>query len=132
VQLQNAKERFEKQGLRLAAISYDRAPILMDFAKRHKIEFPMLADPNSQVICSFNVLNSEAKGMTKGMAHPGFFFIDESGAIREKYFEAKYTNRFTANNVIRKLFPELTEEVSDTVEASHLRLTLSCRGAGSP
>ena len=85
----------------------------------------MLADPNSQVICSFNVLNSEAKGMTKGMAHPGFFFIDESGAIREKYFEAKYTNRFTANNVIRKLFPELTEEVSDTVEASHLRLTLS-------
>jgi hypothetical protein len=125
VQLQNAKERFEKQGLRLAAISYDSAPILMDFAKRHKIEFPMLADPNSQVIRSFNVLNSEAKGMTKGMAQPGFFFIDESGAIREKYFEAKYTNRFTANNVIGKLFPELTEEVNDTIEASHLRLTLS-------
>src|SRR5205807_1705199 len=70
VQLQNAKERFENQGLRLAAICYDSAPILMDFAKRHKIEFPMLADPNSQVIRSFNVLNSEAKGMTKGMAHP--------------------------------------------------------------
>jgi len=48
-----------------------------------------IADPNSQVIRSFNVLNSEAKGITKGMAHPGFFFIDESGAIREKYFEAK-------------------------------------------
>src|SRR5260370_30182616 len=63
--------------------------------------------------------------MSTGMAHPGFVFIDESGAIREKYFEAKYTNRFTANNVIGKLFPELTEEVSDTVEASHLRLTLS-------
>ncbi len=125
MQLQNAKERFEKRGLSLAAISYDSAPILMDFAKRHKIEFPMLADPNSQVIRSFNVLNSEAKGMTKGMAHPGFFFIDESGAIREKYFEAEYTNRFTANNVIGKLFPELTDEVSDTVEASHLRLTLS-------
>src|SRR5258707_12218929 len=61
----------------------------------------------------FNVLNSEAKGMTKGMAHPGFFFIDESGAIREKYFESKYTNRFTANNVIGKLLPELIEEVSD-------------------
>jgi DsbC/DsbD-like thiol-disulfide interchange protein len=59
------------------------------------------------------------------MAHPGFFYIDESGTIREKYFETKYTNRFTANNVIGKLFPELAEEVSDTVEASHLRLTLS-------
>src|SRR5882672_1743931 len=85
----------------------------------------MLADPNSQVIRSFNVLNAEAKGMTRGMAHPGFFYIDVSGTIREKYFEAKYANRFTANNVIGKLFPELTEEVSHTVEAPHLRVTLS-------
>ena len=46
------------------------------------------------------------------MAHPGFFFIDTGGVIREKYFEAKYTDRFTPNNVIGKLFPELTEEVS--------------------
>ncbi len=125
MQLQNAKERFEKQGLCLAAISYDSPAILRDFAKRHKIEFPLLADPNSQVIRSFDVLNADAKGMTKGMAHPGFFYVDESGAIREKYFEAQYTNRFTANNVIGKLFPELTEEVSHTVEAPHLRLTLS-------
>jgi AhpC/TSA family len=125
VQLQNAKDRFEKQGLYLAAISYDSPAILTDFAKRHKINFPLLADPNSQVIRSFNVLNAEARGMTKGMAHPGFFYIDESGTIREKYFEAKYTNRFTANNVIGKLFPELTEEVSHTVEAPHLRVTLS-------
>jgi hypothetical protein len=125
VQLQNAKERFEKQGLYLAAISYDSPAILMDFAKRRKIKFPMLADSNSQVIRSFNVLNAEAKGMTKGMAHPGFFYIDESGTIREKYFEVKYTNRFTANNVIGKLFPELTEEVGQTVEAPHLRVTLS-------
>lgn len=118
-------ERFEKQGIKLAAISYDSPAILMDFAKRHNIEFPLLADPDSKVIRSFSVLNAEAKGMTKGMARPGFFFIDESGAIREKYFEAEYTNRFTANNVIGRLFPELTQEVSQTVEAPHLRLTLS-------
>src|SRR5260370_7667907 len=85
----------------------------------------MLADPNSQVIRSFDVLNAEAKGMTKGMAHPGFFYIDAAGTIREKYFEVKYTNRFTANNVIGKLFPELTEQVSHTVEAPHLPVTLS-------
>jgi hypothetical protein len=125
VQLQSAKARFEKQGIKLAAISYDSPAILTDFAKRHNIEFPLLADPDSKIIASFNVLNAEAKGMTKGMAHPGFFYIDESGAIREKYFEAQYTNRFTANNVIGKLFPELNEEVTQTVEAPHLRLTLS-------
>ena len=108
MQLQNAKQRFEAQSLKLAAISYDSPAILKDFTERHKIEFPLLADPNSEIIRSFHVLNAEAKGMTKGMAHPGFFYIDESGVIREKYFIAKYTDRLTANNVIAKLFPELS------------------------
>ena len=58
------------------------------------------------------------------MAHPGFFYIDSSGVVREKYFEAKYMDRFTANNVIGKIFPELTEEVSQKVDAPHLGLTL--------
>jgi AhpC/TSA family/Disulphide bond corrector protein DsbC len=125
VQLQNSSGRFEKQGIKLAAISYDSPAILTDFASRHQIQFPLLADSDSKVIRSFKVLNADAKGMTKGMAHPGFFYVDESGVIREKYFEAKYTDRFTANNVIGKLFPELAQEVSENVEAPHLRLTLS-------
>ena len=79
MQLQNAKQRFEVQGLKLAAISYDSPAILKDFAQRHKIEFPLLADPNSEIIRTFNVLNTAAKGMTKGMALPGFFYIDSSG-----------------------------------------------------
>jgi len=124
VQLQNAKQRFEAQGLKLAAISYDSPAILKDFAQRHKIEFPLLADPNSEIIRSFNVLNSEAKGMTKGMAYPGFFYIDSSGVIREKYFTPKYTDRLTANNVIAKLFPELSAEVTQNVNAPHLQLIL--------
>ena len=124
MQLQNAKAKFEQQGIKLAAISYDSQAILREFAKSHKIEFPLLADPESKVIRSFKVLNEEAKGMNKGMSHPGFFYIDQSGVIRERYFEAKYTNRFTANNVIGRLFPELTQEVSQTAEAALLRLTL--------
>jgi AhpC/TSA family/Disulphide bond corrector protein DsbC len=125
VQLQNAKQRFEVQGLKLAGISYDTPAILKDFAERHKIEFPLLADPNSQIIRSFHVLNGEAKGMTKGMAYPGFFYLDESGVIREKYFTPKYTDRLTANNVISKLFPELSAEVTQDIKAPHLQLTLA-------
>jgi hypothetical protein len=125
VQLQDAKQRFESQGLKLAAISYDSPAILQDFAKRHQIDFPLLADPNSEIIRSFHVLNSEAKGMTKGMAYPGFFYVDSSGLIREKYFTAKYTDRLTANNVIAKLFPELSAEVTQNVKGPHLQLTLA-------
>ncbi len=125
MQLQNAKQRFEAQGIKLAAISYDSPAILRDFANHHKIEFPLLADADSSLIRLFNVLNAEAKGMNKGMARPGFFYIDPEGVIRETYFEAKDIDRFTPNNVIGKLFPELTEEVRQNVEAPHLRLTLA-------
>jgi len=125
VQLQNAKQRFEAQGLKLAAVSYDSPAILKDFAERHKIEFPLLADPNSEVIRTFNVLNTQAKGMTKGMAYPGFFYLDADGIIREKYFTAKYTDRLTANNLIAKLFPELSAEVTQDIKAPHLQLSLA-------
>jgi hypothetical protein len=125
VQLQNAKQKFEAQGLKLAAISYDSPAILKDFAERHNIDFPLLADPNSETISKFHVLNNEAKGMNKGMAFPGFFFIDTNGVIREKYFTPKYTDRLTSNNVIAKLFPELGAEVSANIETAHLRLTLA-------
>ena len=125
MQLQKAKSRFEAQGIKLAAISYDSPAILKDFTDRHKIDFPLLADPSSEVIRRFKVLNEKADGMTKGMAFPGFYFIDKAGVVREKYFEANYVDRFTPNNVIAKLFPELTEEVSSKVEAPHLELALA-------
>ncbi len=125
MQLQNAKQRFEANGFKLAAISYDSPEILKDFADRLKIDFPLLSDPKSEIINRFGVLNAEATGMTKGMALPGYFYVDASGVIREKYFEAKYSDRFTANNVMIKLFPELAEGVSQKVEAPHLGLELT-------
>ena len=124
MQLQDAEQRFEEQGIKLAAISYDTSAILKDFTERHRIQYPLLADPDSQIIRSFNVLNAEATGKEKGMAHPGFFYIDSNGIIREKYFEVNYVDRFTPNNVVAKLFPELTEEVTANIDAPHLRLTL--------
>ena len=125
MQLQNAKQRFEAQGIKLAAVSYDNSAILEDFADRKKIDFPLLADPGSKVIRSFHVLNEKADGITRGMALPGFFYIDKAGVIREKYFEANYVDRFTPNNIIAKMFPELTEEVSSKVEAPHFEMALA-------
>jgi Disulphide bond corrector protein DsbC/AhpC/TSA family len=84
----------------------------------------MLADPDSKIIQAYGVLNAEATGMQKGFARPGYFFIDTSGVIREKFFEAKYRERLTGNSIIAKLFPELGQEVTETVEAPHLQLTL--------
>jgi Disulphide bond corrector protein DsbC/AhpC/TSA family len=84
----------------------------------------MLADPDSKTIQAYGVLNQEATGMQKGFARPGYFFIDSGGIIREKFFEAKYRERLTGNSIISKLFPELGQEVTETVEAPHLQLAL--------
>lgn len=108
----------------MAAISYDSQAILKDFADRHKIDFPLLADPGSRVIASYGVLNTDASGMQKGMALPGYFYIGPNEIIREKYFETAYVNRFTANNVLVKLFPELGEGVGEKLEAPHLTVEL--------
>jgi hypothetical protein len=62
--------------------------------------------------------------MQKGFARPGYFFIDSMGTIREKFFEAKYRERLTGNSLLAKLFPELGQEVTETVEAPHLQLAL--------
>ncbi|MGB8782049.1 MAG: redoxin domain-containing protein, partial [Terriglobales bacterium] len=124
VQLQSAIPRFEQQGVKLAAISYDSEAILKFFADRRKIDYPLLGDPESRIIKAYRVFNEEATGMQKGFARPGYFYIDSKGIIREKFFEAKYRERLTGNSIVARLFPELGQEVTETVEAPHLRLAL--------
>jgi len=84
----------------------------------------LLADPDSKTIRAYEVLNAEGTGQFKDMARPGYFFIDTKGVIREKFFEAKYRERFSGNNIIGKLFPALGDEVADNVEAPHLNLAV--------
>ncbi len=110
--------------MKLAAISYDSEEILKFFSDRHTIDYPLLGDPDSKTIKAYGVLNPEATGMQKGFARPGYFFIDTQNVIREKFFEAKYRERLTGNSIIAKLFPELGQEVTQTVQAPHLQLAL--------
>ena len=110
--------------MKFAAISYDSEAILKYFADRHKIEYPLLADPDSNIIAAYDVLNREAAGMQKGFARPGYFFIDTHGIIRERFFDPRYRERLTGNSIISKLFPELGQEVTETLEAPHLQVAL--------
>jgi len=122
--LQNAHEKFRQQGIGLAAISYDSEAILQDFTQRHKIEYPLIADPKSEIIRSYGLLNTAATGFTKGMAHPGYFYVTPNGTVKEKYFETVYTDRYTAGNLLLKLFPALVEGDGREVSAPYIKLTL--------
>ncbi len=108
----------------MAALSYDSGAILRDFTQRRKIEFPLIADPKSEIIRSYGVLNTEATGFTKGMAQPGYFYVTPDGRVKEKFFETAYTDRDTANSLMLKLFPELVEGNGRQVPAPYIKLTL--------
>jgi hypothetical protein len=59
------------------------------------------------------------------MAIPGFFYAGADGRIRETFFEDNDLARYTANNVIAKLFPELISADEREIPALHLKLTLT-------
>ena len=109
----------------MVAVSYDSEAILRDFSTRHSIAFPLLADPDSHIIAEYGVLDESAKGFTKGMAHPGYFYVTPDGKVSEEFFETAYTDRYTGNNLILKLFPDLVEGSGREVAAPHLGLSLS-------
>jgi hypothetical protein len=130
VQLQQAKDRFRRRGIKLAAISYDNEAIMKEFGQRFHIEYPLLSDPQSQIIRRFGVLdpdngpNNLPEYAKKDMAYPGFIYLDRQGVVREKFFGGAYFDRYTANNIIGKLFPELLEGEGRPVTAPHLQLRL--------
>ena len=128
MQLQQARSKFRQHGLGVAAITYDNAAILKEFAQLHHIEYSLLADPESEIIRGFRLVDTdESPGnlpdfARKGMALPGFFYVAPNGVIKEKYFGSIYYDRYTPNNVIAKLFPELLETAGASQPAPHLQL----------
>ena len=85
----------------------------------------MIADPKLEIIRRYGVLNPRGRGLTRGMAIPGFFYIGANGRIRETFFEDNDLARYTANNVVSKLFPELISADERKIPALHLNLKLT-------
>ena len=52
VELEQNLSRIQKEGLGLAAISYDSVAILKNFADRRKITFPLLSDDPGSECCA--------------------------------------------------------------------------------
>ena len=121
--LQRATARFK--GIGLVGVSYDSPDILNFFTERHSISYPLLADPKSKIIEQFGVLHPTATGFAKGMSYPGFVYVGSDGRVQETFFEQDYHTRFTGNNVLTQIFPELAGVAPKDVPAPHLQLKLT-------
>jgi len=96
----------EKNGVRIAGISYDSTQILKSFADQHDIGFPLLSDPDSDVIRRFGIFNTNiAPGLrAHGVPHPVEYLVAPDGIIIRKYFVANYQHRITASEVVLREF----------------------------
>ena len=124
-------QKIRSAGLGLTAISYDSPAILKAFSERQHIAFPLVSDPQSQIIRSFGILNPQPKPGTPtyGIPNPGVYVLDSHGVVASKYFEDDYRERDTAALILMKQFGIAPDAPHTSFQAKHLSVTASARTA---
>jgi hypothetical protein len=125
VELEQNKDEFRKLGFGIAAVSYDREPVLRNFASRRDIHFPLLSDPDSKIIRELGILNETIPKDNPfyGIPHPGTFILDANGVIIAKYFEEDYRERYTSADILAHQFGIIPAASRTDVEGKQLKLT---------
>ena len=130
MELEQKRADFERSGYGVAAISYDRAPLLKNFAERKGIHYPLLSDADSKTIESFGILNTNVPKdhTTYGIPFPGTFVVDEKGVVQSKYFEDDHVDRYTVSSILVRTLGHHASGQSE-IEAKHIKLRLSLSDA---
>jgi peroxiredoxin len=110
--LEQSRPTIERNGLRIAAVSYDSRETLQHFSEKHQIRIPLLSDQDSAVIRSFGILNTNiAPGLrAHGVPHPVEYLIAPDGVVIRKYFVPNYQHRVAASSVVFREFGVVSEE----------------------
>lgn len=121
VDLERSSDDLKKQGLGLAAISYDSVATLKFFADRKSIHFPLLSDEASTVIRAFGILNEQVPQTSEfhGIALPVTYIVDENGIVRSRNFDDDFRRRYTVGNLLDR------RTDASAIEAKHLAITRS-------
>ncbi len=95
---------FDAASVAVYAVSYDDADALRDFGEAHGIAYPLLSDPNSEVIRSFGILNTLIDPDDHpwyGIPYPGTYVVNADGAITHKFFENNLAVRTGPEQLLR-------------------------------
>jgi AhpC/TSA family/Thiol:disulfide interchange protein DsbD, N-terminal len=125
VELQGRVAELKRQGLSLAAVSYDAVPILADFSKRRGITFPLLSDPGSVTIKRYGIFNTtvpETNQQSYGIPFPGTFMLNNQGVVTSRFFEQAYQERSTVASIMARLGNKVDVH-GTTVSSPQLELT---------
>ena len=99
MELEQNQAEFRKLGLGVAAVSYDSAAILRDFAARKGIHFPLLSDPGKQVAEAYGVLPpvSPDRPDRPRYASRWWFFIGPDGKLVSRIVGAGHAGEISAS-----------------------------------
>jgi len=102
----------ERNGVRVAAVSYDSKEILAAFAQKHSIGYPLLSDRTSETIRSFGIFNENMAPHLKayGVPHPVEYLVGTDGTVLRKYFVPNYMHRVTGSAVALYEFSTVAED----------------------
>jgi peroxiredoxin len=146
VELQGRIEAVKKQGLGLAAVSYDSPEILSAFSRQRGITFSLLSDAGSDTIKRYGILNTvvaEALGPNAkdpavsedvkkyvsvvganarmaGIPFPGTFIVDRAGRVTSRFFEESYIERNTSSSILMRVGGKKTAVPGTQVATDHL------------
>ena len=127
MELQRNLGAITKQGLGVAAISYDSVGTLKNFADRQNITYRLLSDPDSKIIRAFGILNESTKPgtLTYGIPYPGIYIVDVQGRVVSKYFEDDYRERQSTAGILARQFGVSASAAQSVTETKHLKITAS-------
>lgn len=136
VELQEALPKFKAAGLKLYVVSYDSAVALAEFAKHHKITYPLLSDEGSKVIDRYGIRNhfvTKDQVPYYGIPFPGTYLVDEQGLVEAKFFHRNLAQRESADSILDSALGKiLLGENEPTAEAGTdaIRITAAYHGGG--
>jgi len=125
VELEQHLGAIRKQGLGVAAISYDSVGALKSFAERQHITYPLLSDPDSKIIRTYDIFNETVKPGTPayGIPYPGVYVVDARGMVVSKYFEDDFKERVSTADILARQFGVPVDVGRGAIEAKHLKIT---------
>jgi peroxiredoxin len=98
-------EDFKALGYEVAGVTFDDVPALTRFAKRRKIKYTVLADPKSEIIRAFGLVNESFPVGSYGynIAHPMIVVIGPDGTVARRFSHPDHTNPPTIDAILAEL-----------------------------
>jgi peroxiredoxin len=75
-------QKFNEAGIRPVAISVDSPDVSRNLAQQAGYTFPLLSDPNAEVIRRYDLVHAGAGENGHDIARPAEFLLDSSGTVR--------------------------------------------------